>query len=206
MFSVKTISRLLTHLVEQGLAERRGREVVLAATPPAEAFKRLYFSHRASPLHKVFSLRRVELLARMGQTPKSLDALAEKTGIPSDTLYGYLKGFLRLGVIKRTKEGKAYCYSFNYILWPELKDFVSELVEYQMARLVPREAMLIKNYGDSALFKSIRTQDATPTAFSAYKDYGIELGLRDNYYTLPKIELSIQEVFIHSLDSGWEFP
>ena len=41
--------------------------------------------------------------------------------------------------------------------------------------------------------------------FSAYEDYGIELGLRDNYYTLPKRELSIQEVFIHSLDSAWEF-
>jgi len=33
-------------------------------------------------------------------------------------------------------------------------------------------------------------------------DYGIELGLRDNYYTLPKRELSIEEVFIHSLDSA----
>jgi hypothetical protein len=110
-----------------------------------------------------------------------------------------------LGVVKRSKEVKAYCYSFN-ILWPELKDFVAALVEYQVVRLVPREALLIKNYGDRVLFKSIRTQDATPTAFSAYEDYGIELGLRDNYYTLPKRELSIQEVFIHSLDSAWEFP
>jgi len=201
----ETVSRLLTHLVEQGLTERRGREVVLASTLPAEAFKRLYFSHRASPLHKVLSLRRVELLARLEETPKSLEDLAGETGIPDDTLYGYLKGFLRLGVAKRSKEGKAYRYSFNYILWPELKDFVTALVEYQMLRLVPREALLIKNYGDSVLFKSIRTQDATPTAFSAYEDYGIELGLRDNYYTLPKRELSIQEVFVHSLDAAWEF-
>jgi hypothetical protein len=28
------------------------------------------------------------------------------------------------------------------------------------------------------------------------------LGLRDNYYTLPKRELSGQEVFIHSIDSS----
>ena len=69
---------------------------------------------------------------------------------------------------------------------------------------MPREALLIKSYGDSVLFKSIRPQDATPTSFSAYEDYGIELGLRDNYYTLPQRELSIQEVFIHSLDSAWE--
>ena len=200
----ETISRLITHLVEKGMVERHGREASLAGTPPAEAFKRLYFSHRASPLHRVLSLGRVELLSRLDQTPKSLEALAAETGIPSDTLYVYLKGFLRIGVVSRTRQGKAYLYSFNFKLWPQLKDFVTSLQEYQVLRLVPREALLIKSYRDSVLFKSLRPQDATFTSFSAYEDYGIELLLRDNYYTLPKRELSIQEVFIHSLDSAWE--
>lgn len=82
---------------------------------------------------------------------------------------------------------------------------MAALREYQALSLVPREALLIKSYRDSVLFKSMRTQDATPTSFSAYADNGIELGLRDNYYTLPKRELSIQETFIHSLDSAAEF-
>jgi DNA-binding MarR family transcriptional regulator len=138
----ETVSRLLTHLEEKGLVERRGREVVLAGTPPAEAFKKLYYSHRASPLQKILSLQRMELLARLDQMPKSLEALAMETGIPSDTLYGYLKGFLRLGVVKRSKEGKAYRHSFNFILWSELKEFVTSLQEYQVLRLVPREALL----------------------------------------------------------------
>jgi DNA-binding transcriptional ArsR family regulator len=200
----ETVSRLLTHLVKKGLVERRGREVVLAGTPPAEAFKKLYYSHRASPLQKILSLGRVELLARLDQVPRSLEDLAMETGIPADTLYGYLRGFLRLAVVKRSRKGKAYRYSFNYILWSELKDFVAYLLEYQVLRLIPREALLIKSYGNRVLFKSIRLQDATPTSFSAYGDYGIELGLRDNYYTLPKRDLSIQEVFIHSLDSAGE--
>jgi len=109
-----------------------------------------------------------------------------------------------VGVVSRFKQGKAYLFSFNYIVWPELKDFVTSLQEYQILRLVPREALLIKSYGISVLFKSLRPQDATFTSFSAYEDYGIELGLRDYYYTLPKRELSIQEVFIHSLDSAGE--
>jgi predicted transcriptional regulator len=200
----ETVSRLITHLVEMGLVERRGREVVLAGTPPAEAFKKLYFSHRASPLHKILSLRRVELLSRLDRTPRSLETLALETGIPGDTLYGYLKGFLWVGVVSRSRQGKAYLFSFNYIVWPELKDFVTSLQEYQILRLVPREALLIKSYENSVLFKSLRPQDATFTSFSAYEDYGILLGLRDYYYTLPRRELSIQEVFIHSLDSAWE--
>jgi hypothetical protein len=93
-------------------------------------------------------------------------------------------------VVSRSKHGKAYLFSFNYIVWPELKEFVTSLQEYQVLRLVPREALLIKSYETSVLFKSIRPQDATPTSFCAYKDYGIELELRDNYYTLPKRELS----------------
>ena len=200
----ETISRLITHLVRIGLVERRGREVVLAGTPPAEAFKRLYFSHRASPLHKLLSLRRIELIAKLDQNPRSLEALAAETGIPGDTLYGYLKDLLWVGIVSRTRHGKAYLFSFNFIFWPELKDYVTSLLEYQVLRLVPREALLIKSYKTSVLFKSLRPQDATFSSFSAYEDYGILLGLRDYYYTLPKRELSIQEVFIHSLDSAGE--
>jgi len=78
----ETVSRLITHLVQIGLVERRGHETILAETPPAEAFKRLYFSHRASPLHKLLSLRRAELIAKLDQIPRSLEALAAETGIP----------------------------------------------------------------------------------------------------------------------------
>ncbi len=198
----ETISRIITHLQEKGLAERKSGEIVLARTPPAEAFKRLYYTHRAAPLQDLLSDRKVELLSRLDHSPKSLETLARETGIPSDTIYYYLKGFLHLGVIERSKKGKAYQYCINYILWSELKDFVTSFIEYQALRLVPREALIIKSYGDSVLFKSLRQQDATLTSFSAYRDYGIELVLRDNYYTLPKRELSIQEIFIHSLDSA----
>jgi biotin operon repressor len=156
-------------------------------------------------LQEILSGRRVELLSRLDRQPKGLETLARETGISSDTVYYYLQGFLNLGVTSRSREGKAYLYSFNYILWKDLMDFVSSLQEYQVLRLVPREALLIKSYGDSVLFKSISQQDATPTSFSAYEDYGIGLGLRDNYYTLPKRELSIEEIFIHSLDSAEDY-
>jgi biotin operon repressor len=185
--------------------ERVGGAILLARTPPAEAFKRLYYSHRASPLQEILSGRRVELLTRLVQNPKSLEDLARETGISSDTVYYYLQGFLHLGLTSRSREGKAYLYSFNYIFWKDLMDFVSSLQEYQLLRLVPREALLIKSYENSVLFKSIRKQDATPTSFSAYEDYGIDLGLRDNYYTLPKRKLSIEEIFIHSLDSAEDY-
>ena len=197
-----SISRIITALQDIGLVERAGGEILLAGTPPAEAFKRLYYSHRASPLQDILSGRRVELLSRLDSQPKSLEVLAKETDISSDTVYYYLQGLRPLGIASRSRRCKAYLYSFNYIIWNDLKDFVTSLLEFQVLRLVPRDALLIKSYEDSVLFKSLRPQEATPTSFSAYKDFGIQLGLRDNYYTLPKRILSVEEIFIHSLDSA----
>jgi len=200
----ETVSRIVTSLVNKGLLERKSGEIALARTSAAEAFKGLYFSHRASPFSLLLAERRIDLLSWM-ENEQSAAALEKETGIPKKTIYRYLKGLLRLGAVKRTKKNRACLYSLNRILWPEIEGFVAALREYQALSLVPREALLIKSYRDSVLFKSMRTQDATPTSFSAYADNGIELGLRDNYYTLPKRELSIQETFIHSLDSAAEF-
>jgi hypothetical protein len=47
-------------LEAQPLAALSGREALPAGTPPAEAFKKLYYSHRASPLQKGLSLRPVQ--------------------------------------------------------------------------------------------------------------------------------------------------
>ena len=200
-----SVSRIITSLQDIGLVEREGGEILLAGTPPAEAFKRLYYSHRASPLPEILSGRREELLSRLSQSPRSLEELAEETGISSDTVYYYLQSFRSLGIVSRSRQGKAYLYSFNYIIWPELKDFVTALREYQVLRLVPRDALLIRSYENSVLFKSLKQQDATLTSFSAYADFGIKLGLRDHYYTLPKRELSMGEIFIHSLDSAEDY-
>jgi len=201
----ETLSRIVTSLANKGLLERKDREIALARTPAAESFKRLYFAHRASPFSLLFADRRIDLLSRIKSEQKSVLVLEEETAIPKKTIYRYLKSLLCLGAVKRTKKDRAYLYSLNKIFWPEIEDFVAAILEYQALRLVPSEALLIKSYRDSVLFKSIRPQDATLTSFSAYEDYRIELFLRDNYYTLPKRELSIQEVFIHSLDSAWEF-
>jgi predicted transcriptional regulator len=198
----ETLSRVTTSLVNKGLLERKGKEIAMARTPAAEMFKRLYFAHRASPFPLLLADRRADLLSRIENEQKSVEDLEEETGIPRKTIYRYLKDFLHLGAVRRSKKGRAYVFSFNYSLWKDLKDFVTTLSDYQARRQVPREGLLIKSYGDNVLFKSLRLQDATLTSFSAYKDYGIELGLRDNYYTLPKRELSIKEIFVHSLDSA----
>ena len=72
-----SVSRIITRLQDKGLVERAGGEILLAGTPPTEAFKRLYYTHRASPLPEILSGQRVKLLLRLDSSQKSLEALAE---------------------------------------------------------------------------------------------------------------------------------
>lgn len=197
-----SVSRIITNLRDKGLVDREDSGIVLAKPPPADSFKRLYYAHRASPFHLLLADGRIELLTRLDDSKKSPKELHKQARVPLKTVYYYLHDLTRLGVVVITMKGKRSLYSFNYVYWSALKDFVSALQEYDKVRLVPRDALLIKIYEDGVLFKSLRAQDASFTSFSAYIDYGIELGLRDNYYTLPKREPSIEEVFIHSLDSA----
>lgn len=87
----ETLSRIVTRLVNKSLLERKDREIALARTPAAESFKRLYFSHRASPFSLLFADRRIDLLSRIESGQKSVQVLEEETAIPKETIYRYLK-------------------------------------------------------------------------------------------------------------------
>lgn len=199
----EAVSRVVTRLVNKGLVARLDDEIVLARTSPAEAFKKLYYARRASPFHQLLADRRIDLLFALDRRPKSVEVLSDETGFELETVYRYLKDFINLGVVSRTKKSRAFLYSFNYLLWADLKDFVTSLLVYCAWNLVPQKALLLRSYGGSVLFKSLRKRhNATPTSFSVFGEYGIKLGMRDYYYTLPKRELSLKEIFIHSLDSA----
>jgi len=198
----ETVSRIITRLEGKGLVEREEGRLVLAKSHPAESFKRLYYAHRASPFELILTGRRIDIICQLSHDPKSAKELEKETAISLKTIYFYLQDLGTLGIVKKMRRGRGYLYLFNYTFWGELKDFAAALLEFEKTSLVPREGMLIKSYKDNVLFKSMIQLDATPTSFSDFASYGIELDLRDNYYTLPKRELFVRDVFLHSLDSA----
>lgn len=204
-----SIYNILYRLERKGLADRdKSGRVLLSITPQAESFKRLYYAHQSSPLDRIITGRKLELLLNLDQNPKTADELQENTKIPISTIYYYLKDLAKFGIVRRiTKKPHStgtHRYIFNEILWEDLKTFVTQLSKAEGIQKTPPGSIMIMNYGNSILFKSIRQQDATPTSFSVYDKYGVSLFLMrtSNYYTLPKRNLSITDVFIHSLDSA----
>lgn len=136
----KSVFRIIANLKDKGLIDRDGSGIVLAKTPPADSFKRLYYVYRASPFLLILAEGRLELLSCLNQSAKSVKELHEETSIPLKTVYYYLYDFARLGVVVKAKKGKPSLYSFNYANWDALKGFVSDLQEYDKSRLVPIDA------------------------------------------------------------------
>jgi predicted transcriptional regulator len=73
----------------------------------------------------------VDLLYSLDQNPEPIETLSNESGIPTKTIYYYLKDLIRLGVVRKTKIVRGYLYSFNYLFWEALKDFVPSLKEYR---------------------------------------------------------------------------
>lgn len=203
------IYKYLYRLEEKGLVDRdEFGKVLLSITPQAESFKRLYYAHPSSPFDRILTGRKTELLLNLNQTPKTANELKRTTKISISNIYDYLNEFTKLGVVRRITGKKpprgTHRYIFNEILWGDLKTLINHLSTTEGVKKTPKGSILIKDYGNSILFKSIRRQDATPTSFSVYDKYGVGLFFMStsNYYTLPKRNLSIIDVFIHSLDSA----
>jgi predicted transcriptional regulator len=202
-----SIYKILDRLENKGLIDKEHNRIVLSISQQAQSFKKLYYTHHTAPFERVLAGKRISLLSSVNQVPKSVEELSRGSGIPKRSVYYFLRYFAKLGIVRKIKnKGNAFQYSFNYTLWGELKEFLVPLSEIESLTKVPIGGLLIKDYGNNLLFKSIRQLDATPTSFSAYGKYGIQLFLMtiSNYYTLPKRELSIRDVFVHSLDSANE--
>jgi len=200
-----SVYKIITRLEQKGLIDRTPFNLVtLSISLQAESFKKLYHAHPTSPFDRLLAGKRINLLFKIDENPKSVEELSKETGIPRVTIYYFLNDLAKLGVVKKTKGIRPSKYSFNYVLWRDLKEFLLNLSKIEDMAKIPIGSLLIKDYGDYSLFKSIRKLDATPTSFSVYDKYGIQLFLRtvNNYYILPKRDLSIKDVFIHSLDSA----
>lgn len=202
-----SVYKIITRLEQKGLVDRKPfNGVAPSISLQAESFKKLYHAHPTSPFDRLLVGERINLLFKIDKNPKSVEELSKETRISKFSVYYFLNDLAKLGVVRKTKGKRPSKYSFNYVLWSDLKEFLVNLSKIESLAKIPIGGLLIKDYGDYSLFKSIRKLDATPTSFSVYGNYGIQLVLRteNNYYIIPKRDISIKDVFIHSLDSAEE--
>jgi predicted transcriptional regulator len=130
-------------------------------------------------------------------TPRTVKEIQEKTEYQKSVIYQKLKRGISHNIVTK-KEGP---YQLNPKLWPVLKRFLYEVSDLEQTTdfRVPSSSVIYHKTTHEIVFSTREELDATLTAFSAYGNFGITIYNITHFYYLPKKELTVEDVFRHSL-------
>jgi len=147
-----------------------------------------------------------EILAELATSPRFVNELAERIGYDRTTVSRKIKKMESRSMV--IKEGGKY--SLNRQVWPDLEEFATSYSLYRKNNdpRVIRGSRVYYVSKDLIIFSNEAEADFIKTAFSRYTEFGIKIGLRTNYYCNLKRDLSVSDVFLHSLyvisdDKDW---
>lgn len=128
---------------------------------------------------------------------RTVGELIKETKLKRAMVFRKLKESRQIGLIT-VKSGK---YAINEKIWLAAKEFLLELKKYEETTdtRIPANSMVCFKNETEIIFSTKEQVDAALTGFSAYSNYGIKIFLPEEIYYLPKKNLNIKEVFLHSL-------
>ncbi|MFH1916205.1 MAG: hypothetical protein ABIJ21_02990 [Nanoarchaeota archaeon] len=129
--------------------------------------------------------------------PTTIEEIAAETGYKKTAIYKRLEEARKRSLVRK-KEGT---FEINDRMWKGLKEFLEEARKYESWTdpRIPASAIVYYKNREELVFSSKEELDATKTAFSVYKDYGISLLTITHFYCLPKKRLTKEDVLRHSL-------
>lgn len=129
--------------------------------------------------------------------PSTIEEISSETGYKKTAIYKKLKEAKKRSLVKKSLK----TFEINDKMWAGLKEALEEIKKSELKTdpRIPASAIIYYKKGDEIVFSSKEELDAPKTAFSAYKDYGIDLLNITNFYYLPKKALSKEDVLRHSL-------
>lgn len=146
----------------------------------------------------------IKLLSDSGLTilenimePTTIKDIQFKTNLKKAIIYNWMKKFQNISIIR--KEGVKY--HFNEKLWKNLRYLIEELKKYNDSidkRVKPSSIIYHKNE-NTIIYSTKIKEEAKPTAFSAFNEYGIKILTTKYYYTISDKKQSIKDVFINAL-------
>ncbi len=128
---------------------------------------------------------------------KTITEIVKETGLKEITIKQFIKKAQGRSIfIKENKE-----YIVNYSVWPDLIDFLKEYKSFQdnYDYRVPVGSTIYYKNEKEIVFSIKQNIDATLTSFSAFKDYNLLIYTLENFYYLPKKQLTKQDILLHTL-------
>jgi len=198
--SLNWISEILNQLEEEGFviknrcytsASSRIR-IELSGTQYSMRMKELAIEYQAIKLEDILANVKLLYLAALCEDWISMQEASKLCKISIHTIRKINKGLMDRGIIIR----KNRLYTINSKMWLLLRQF---LVEYKNYGNYPGQVKW--RFQDEAIFKVTKENNiqGSTSGFYQYKDYGVTVGVISALCTLPKRELSKEEIFVHSL-------
>lgn len=135
----------------------------------------------------------LNLLKTIQKQPKT----AKQLNLNKSTSFHKLKQAKNINLIKKIKNK----YEINKEIWPEINLFLEELIKFEQNydERAPPGSIIYKKDEKEIIFSTKSKVNATETAFSAFKDYGIKIYPKDNTYYLPKKTLKKTDILKHTI-------
>jgi len=192
--SKSQIYRTIETLESKGFIEKRRSKIF----PKREVhvsllLKNLKLSSSLADMLSYSGLRILETL----KEAKDISQISLETKLTNAPIYRKLNRAISISLIRKVN-GK---FEINTAVWPEFKDFILSLLKYEQTidKRVPAEATIYARDDKEVIYSTENEQDAAKTAFSAFEKYKLKILTPENFYYLPNRNLSIKEIFRHSL-------
>jgi len=129
--------------------------------------------------------------------PVTISEISNKTKLYNATIYNWMKKYQKASIIRKINNK----YLFNTKLWNDLKEFLIEFKKFNdsIDFRVNSSAKIYYKDKNLIVFSTKTLEDASPTAFSTYKRFGIDVLTTRKYYSLPIKKNNVVDVFRHSL-------
>lgn len=187
------IYRILNSLMDKELITKDGQKYILTKTKPAFILNNLL----KNPKMKEF-LADSQILILISLLSKStVKEICEKTKLSKTYVTKFVKSAHYASILTKDKKE----YTINETVYPELIEFLKEYQTYYYSydKRIPLGATIYFKNEKEIVFSTKQELDATLTSFSAFKDYNLPIYTLENFYYLPKKELTKQEILQHTL-------
>lgn len=185
-----TVSRIITELESLQLVRRDGRQVVLADTQIALAFKSVAVRYDIVTLLGDLNESVLESLAE----PKDVETLQAELKVSSEAVRTSLKALKGIGAVRQTNSKLS-------ITDGNLLNFINSLRTAKIHAKVRLEpyAEIVKAVHSTIIKRVPAGKEASgnKTAFSLFEQYGVKYDSPYDFYTETKVEA--EEVLVHAI-------
>ena len=183
-----SVSRAVKELEQKKLVEREGRTIRMARHPAAQQF--LWLSSKFAP-EKILLDSRESIIMALSE-PKTKQEISIAAKLSEVQVSRLLKSLSGTGAVFLDKE--------KFVLNEEIKKLVVEM--NKTAKLEGIEPFATLVFSNGSKLKKVplgANANGTLTAFSRFAEHGIDYATINDFYAEPPREVSIEEIFVHSL-------